>query len=513
MNNRLITLKKTITFCTILLIFSNFTLVKPESAPLPNIIVFITDDQSWKHTSFAGEVAISTPGFDRIALEGVYFKNAICAAPSCSPSRGAIITGQEIWRLGEAAQLFSAVPKELSQLSFPLLLMENGYHVGYTQKGWAPNDFSIYGWEKYPLGQSYSKNEIEPPTEHIVKNDYFSNFKAFLDGKEKNQPFFFWCGTSEPHRAFKKGSGFVNGIDSHKIRVPRFLPDKPEIRADISDYLLEVKWTDQHLKKIIDFLDSKGQLDNTMIIVTSDNGMPFPGAKATLYEYGIHIPLAIRWGNGIKSPGRSSDLMVSLTDLAPTILEAAQILVPDAMTGKSLSDIFLGFETKDRSYAFSGKERHTVCREGDLSYPQRAVRDARFLYIQNLKPDRWPAGSPTIKSSHGWEYGDIDMSPSFTYINDNKNIPSIENFFVFATSKRPAEELFDIINDPACQNNLAYDKSFEGDKIRLSMVLKDYLFETNDPRVTFNKSTWEDYPYYFKNPNGIKPYHNLRNEK
>ena len=100
----------------------------------PNILFFITDDQSWVNTSFSGEVAISTPGFDKIANEGIFFENAICASPSCSPSRGAIITGQEIWRLGEASQLFSAVPKELSKLCFPLLLESSGYNIGYTKK-------------------------------------------------------------------------------------------------------------------------------------------------------------------------------------------------------------------------------------------------------------------------------------------------------------------------------------------------------------------------------------------
>lgn len=512
MHTRLFSFKSIFVSCFALLLFSNFVWAQSASKNRPNILFFITDDQSWMHTSFAGEVAITTPGFDKIAGEGIYFENAICAAPSCSPSRGAIITGQEIWRLGEAAQLFSAVPKELSQLSFPLLLEDNGYHVGYTQKGWAPNDFHIYGWEKYPLGQSYKEHQIEPPTERIVKNDYFGNFEAFLDAKKDDEPFFFWCGTSEPHRAFEKGSGMANAIDSHKISVPRLLPDVPEIRSDISDYLLEIKWTDQHLEKIIGLLENRGQLDNTMIIVTSDNGMAFPGAKATLYEYGIHIPLAIRWGKGIQSAGRSSDLMVSLTDLAPTILEVAGLTIPDTMTGKSLMNIFLGLETKNRSYAFSGKERHTVCREGDLPYPQRAVRDRRFLYIRNLEPDRWPAGSPTMKSSHGWEYGDIDLSPSLTYLKENKNKPEVENLFTFATGKRPYEELFDIVNDPACLHNLIDDKSFELDRVRLSEVLNNYLVKTEDPRAITGKSAWDDYPYYFENPKGITPYHTLRNE-
>ena len=510
MSNLLISFNSIFSFFILCFLFLNLGSAQSISKERPNVLFFITDDQSWIHTSFAGEAAISTPGFDKVAGEGIYFENAICAAPSCSPSRGAIITGQEIWRLGEAAQLFSAVPKELSKLSFPLLLQDNGYYIGYTQKGWAPNDFDVYGWEKYPLGESFNKEQIEPLTDRIVKNNYFGNFKTFLDAKIEGDPFFFWCGTSEPHRAFKKGSGLSNGIDINRIKVPGFLPDEVIVKKDISDYLLEIKWTDQHLERIIDLLEREGELENTIIIVTSDNGMAFPGAKATLYEFGIHIPLAIRWGMGIKSGGRSSDVLVSLTDLAPTILEAAEVEIPTEMTGKSLMDIFLGLETKDRSYVFSGKERHTVCREGDLPYPQRAVRDSRFLYIKNFKPDRWPAGSAKIKSSHGWEYGDIDFSPTFSYMQNNTKKAKVKNLFDFATGKRPHEELFDVINDPYCQNNLINEKLFKVDKVRLSQVLNAYLIKTKDPRVIYKQSFWDDYPYYFKNPKGIVPYQNSR---
>jgi len=510
MSNLLISFNSFFSFFILCFLFLNLGSAQSILKERPNVLLFITDDQSWIHTSFAGEVAISTPGFDKVAGEGIYFENAICAAPSCSPSRGAIITGQEIWRLGEAAQLFSAVPKELSKLSFPLLLQDNGYYIGYTQKGWAPNDFDVYGWEKYPLGESFNKEQIEPLTDRIVKNNYFGNFKTFLDAKIEGDPFFFWCGTSEPHRAFKKGSGLSNGIDLNRIKVPGFLPDEVIVKKDISDYLLEIKWTDQHLERIIDLLEREGELENTIIIVTSDNGMAFPGAKATLYEFGIHIPLAIRWGMGIKSGGRSSDVLVSLTDLAPTILEAAEVEIPPEVTGKSLIDVFLGLETKDRSYVFSGKERHTVCREGDLPYPQRAVRDSRFLYIKNFKPDRWPAGSPKIKSSHGWEYGDIDFSPTFSYMQNNAKKAKVKNLFDFATEKRPHEELFDVINDPYCQNNLINEKLFKVDKVRLSQVLNAYLIKTKDPRVIYKQSFWDDYPYYFQNPKGIVPYQNSR---
>ena len=495
-----------------LAICSTSIIAQVASDSRPNILLFITDDQSWIHTSFAGEQAIETPGFDGVAGAGIYFENAFCAAPSCSPSRGAIITGQEIWRLGEAAQLFSAVPKELSKSSFPLLLEANGYQIGYTQKGWEPNNFKIYGWEKYPLGTPFNDHKIKPLTNRIVKNDYSGNFKYFLNNIDYNKPFFFWCGTSEPHRAFEKGSGITNAMDPNKISVPGFLPDVPKIRSDIADYLLEIKWTDHHLEKMIALLEQRGILENTLIIVTSDNGMAFPGAKATLYEYGIHIPLAIRWDRGIKSAGRSTDAMVSLTDLAPTILEAAETIIPPVMTGKSLVDVFLELNISDRQYSFSAKERHTICRVSDLPYPQRAVRDRRFLYIRNFEPTRWPAGSPTIKSSHGWTYGDIDQSPSFDYLQKNKSKAAVKKYFLFATAKRPDEELFDITIDPQCQNNLINNDDYKTVRSRLSKVLTDYLIETEDPRVTTESSPWDIFPYYFNNPKGITPFPTAQNE-
>jgi N-sulfoglucosamine sulfohydrolase len=292
-------LKFCIAFFQLILFHFTFIHAQTEKEKRPNILLCISDDQSWTHTSFAGEKAISTPAFDRIASEGIYFKNAFCAAPSCSASRGAIITGQEIWRLGEAAQLFSAVPKELENLSFPLLLDEYGYSIGYTQKGWAPNNFEIHGWEQYPLGKGYNNHQDEPPASYIVANNYAVNFEEFLDDRQENQPFFFWFGSSEPHRAFEENTGILHGINGNNVEVPSFLPDVPVVRNDIADYLFEIKWVDRHLNKMIDLLEEKGLLENTVIIVTSDNGMAFPGAKNNLYEYGVHIPLAIRWGKGI----------------------------------------------------------------------------------------------------------------------------------------------------------------------------------------------------------------------
>ena len=476
----------------------------------PNILFCISDDQSWMHTSYAGEKAISTTGFDRLAKEGIYFSNAFCASPSCSPSRGAIITGQEMWRLGEAAQLFSAVPLEMEALSFPLLLEKAGYFIGYTQKGWSPNDFKVHGWNRNPLGKAFNKKMIEPPANKIVSNDYAGNFKLFLDDCPEGKPFFFWFGSSEPHRAFELNSGINNGIDPYKIDVPGFLPDVPVVRKDIADYLFEIQWIDRNLQEMINTLEEKNLLENTIIIFTSDNGMAFPAAKNNLYEYGIHMPLAIRWPKGIDASGRTVEDLVSLTDLAPTLLEIAGITPPQEMTGQSLLKIFNSFSSgrieQERNYVFSGKERHTICRDGDLPYPQRSVRDYRYLYIRNLEPDRWPAGSPYEKSGHGWVFGDIDQSPSMDYLLDHKDEKSVYTLFRLATAKKPYEELFDIVNDPYCLNNLANQDSFIEDKNRLSKVLDDYLLKTEDPRAVLGHSIWDNFPYYFQNPDGLVPY-------
>ena len=476
----------------------------------PNILICITDDQSWVHTSFAGEKAIATPAFDRVAGEGLYFKNAFCAAPSCSPSRGSIITGQEMWRLGEAANLFSAVPHELRQVSFPVLLEEHGYFTGVTQKGWAPNDFMVHGWEYNPLGFTYNQNDLKSPTAGIVSNNYAENFKDFLNKCPEDEPFLFWFGSSEPHRKFMARSGARLGVEPEKVTVPGFLPDVPEVRNDLADYLLEIQWVDQHLSSMIEELEARNLLNNTIIVVTSDNGMAFPSAKNNLYEYGIHMPLAIYWKDGIIEGGRVIEDLVSLTDLAPTLLECGGAKVPKEMTGNSLLKIFnastSGRIEKSRKYVFAGKERHTVCREGELPYPQRSVRDYQYLYIRNLEPDRWPAGSPDVPSVHGWQYGDIDQSPSLSYLLEHRSEPEIKPLFDLAVGKRPAEELYDIVKDPACLLNLADQKEYSSERKRLSGVLDKYLARTKDPRFVTGESVWDHFPYYFQNHEGVVPY-------
>ena len=211
-----------------------------------------------------------------------------------------------------------------------------------------------------------------------------------------------------------------------------------------------------------------GELDNTLIVVTSDNGMAFPRAKANCYEYGIHVPLAVRWPQQVPG-GRQVRDLVDFTDLAPTFLEAAGVTLPVAMVGKSLMNVARstaeGLVDASREFVYSARERHSSSRWQNLTYPQRALRSQQHLLIRNFAPQRWPAGAPqkyetdgTLGPAHG-AYHDIDACPSLTYLVENRDMPAVDRYFHLAVDKRPEWELFDIEKDPGCLTNLADDPS------------------------------------------------------
>lgn len=291
----------------------------------PNILLVISDDQSYPHASAYGYKAIQTPAFDRVAEEGVLFTQAFAASPGCSPSRAAMLTGLNCWQLAEAGTHASSFPAAYTV--FPDLLEQAGYHVGYTGKGWGPGDYEVAGRMRNPAGPAFMGHILEAP-EGISKVDYVANFEDFLASRADEQPFFFWLGSYEPHRPYQQGIGKANGMQTEAVEVPSFLPDVEEVRNDLLDYGYEIQWFDSQLGKALRLLEEKGELEHTLIVVTSDNGMPFPRAKANVYEYGIHVPLAIRWGKQVQA-GRQVDDLVSLMDLFATFLEVADAPWPD----------------------------------------------------------------------------------------------------------------------------------------------------------------------------------------
>ena len=268
------------------------------TAQRPNFLIAISDDQSYPYASAYGCSGIQTPAFDRIAEAGVLFHNAFTPAPGCSPMRAAFLTGRHIWQIEHAGTHASSFPKKYQ--TFQKRLEDHDYFVGFTGKGWGPGNWKTSGRERNPAGPAFQKRKMKSPP-GIRATDYAANFEEFLAARPKAAPFSFWFGASEPHRAFGKGIGLANGMKLADAVVPSFLPDTPEIRSDILDYCYEIQWFDRHLGRMLDLLEKRGELDNTIVIVTSDNGMAFPRAKANVYEYGIHMPLAIAWPASFKS--------------------------------------------------------------------------------------------------------------------------------------------------------------------------------------------------------------------
>ena len=470
---------------------------KPESASRPNILFCISDDQSWMHTSIGGDPAIATPHFDRVAREGLLLSNAFTSCPSCAPSRASVLTGQDFWRLEEGGLLFGRLAKK-----FPIytdLLRRAGYQVGMTGKGYVPAKHDLPGVWKQPCGQRWDKLTEEKPPKGVANVDYAAGFERFMAARDKSKPFCFWFGCWEPHRSYGYGNGAKFGIDLEAVKVPPFLPDVDKVRNDVADYLFEVQWFDNHLGRMLQTLEAQGELDNTLIIVTSDNGMPFPRAKATAYNYGVHMPLAIRWGKGIAKPGRRIDDIVNHIDFAPTILEAAGLPVPRQMTGRSLRNIFAsnkqGRVDAARTVTVTGLERHVWARPQGKTFPRRAVHTKDFVYIRNYAPDRWPMGGPEFTASHQGVFGDIDAGPTKTYMMQHRNDPAVGDLFAMSFHKLPAEELYAIDVDPAQMSNLADRPQYKETKDRLRTLMEDYQTKTKDPRVE-GKSPWDDYPFY-----------------
>jgi uncharacterized sulfatase len=290
------------------------------------------------HTGANGDPVVKTPAFDRVAAEGLRFVHAFCDAPTCGPSRSALLTGQPIWRLEEAGNIHSTLPAKFT--TYVEQLAKAGYKVGHTGKGWSPGRLEVGGRSENPAGPGYQKLKTKPPFKAMRNTDYAGNFTSFLEQVENKQPFCFWLGTSEPHRAYEEGAGKKTGKDPDKVVVPPFFPDHPIVRSDILDYYVEVEHFDKMVGRAIEALEERGLLDKTIIVVTSDHGMPFPRAKASLYDAGTRVPLAIRWPKGIKGQGRVVNEFVSLSDLAPTFVEAAGLKVPEMMTATSLGALF-----------------------------------------------------------------------------------------------------------------------------------------------------------------------------
>lgn len=452
----------------------------------PNILFAIADDAS--HFGVYGHEMVHTPTIDEIAKEGVVFRNAFTTNPKCAPSRASILTGKHTWQLQSGCTHFCEFP--LGHPLYPDLLDACGYYTGYTGKGWAPGTYD--GLPRNPAGNAYNEITLTPPEGSGICNvDYAANFKAFLSEKPTDAPFYFWYGCQEPHRAYIQGEGERYGKQKENVAVPAYLPDCEVVRSDFCDYAFEIDWFDQQLGKMIAHLKEIGEYENTLIVVTSDNGCPFPRVKGQMYEEDIRLPLVMVWKNKVLG-GRWVDDLVSFIDFAPTFLEVAETKIPTEFSGKSLGDILFsakdGFVNPARNRAFMGRERHDLGRVHNWGYPVRCIRTPQYLYVHNYKPELYPAGNPETG------YKNCDESPTkqeilFRHaVNDNI-------YYNLSFGLRKGEELFDIVKDPACMHNLAYLEEFSQIKAALLKELTIELLKTDDPRAYGKGDIFDQYRY------------------
>jgi len=501
-----------------------------------NILFCFADDWGRYASSYTNlengpslKQVIRTPNVDRVAREGVVFRNAFVPAPSCTPCRSALCSGRYWWNTGRGAILQGAV-WNANIPTFPLLLRDAGYQIGKSYKVWspgtpadapfggqkfayekagrAPNHFSIEAAKMVRDGMSIAAARAK------ILGQVRDNFDAFLADRKPGRHWLYWFGPTTTHRSWVKGSGKKFwGIDPDSLRgkMPKFLPDVPEVREDVADYLGESQAFDAYVGVLLKRLEETGELERTLVVVSGDHGMQgVTGGKCNLYDFGTAVALVARWPGA--PGGRVVDDFVNLMDLAPTFMEVGGAKIPEGVNGRSivqqLSSTRSGQIDPTRDYVVTGRERHVAAaREGNLPYPMRAIRTKDFIYVRNFAPERWPMGAPyavtetseptasELETNTHIAFPDMDASPTKAWLVGHRREVQGKPFYDRAFAKRPGEELYDLRSDPQQTRNVAGEASFLVEKDAIAGRLMKVLAETHDPRVTGDRLAFDKTPF------------------
>lgn len=512
-----------------------------NTAPRWNILFVFADDWGRYASGYAGldgrpslNDVVKTPNVDRIAREGTLFRNAFVNAPSCTPCRSSLLSGRYFFNTGRGAILRGAVWDETIP-SFPLLLRDAGYHIGKSYKVWSPGTpvDAPFGGQKhaYQAAGNAPNNFSEEATKRVrdgmsvaaareeILAQVRGNFDQFLNDRKPGQPWHYFFGPTTTHRTWIKGSGkALWGIEPDRLKglMPAFLPDVPEVREDVADYLGEAQAVDAYVGVLRERLEATGELDRTLIVISGDHGMPgVPSGKCNLYDHGTAVALVARVPGG--KGRRVVDDFVCLPDLAPTFMEVGGVKPPAGLYGRSLVAVLKsersGQIEASRSWVITGRERHVDgAREGYLPYPMRALRTKDFVYIRNFAPDRMPMGDAAqaltrealdngaVETNTRIGFADMDASPTKAWIVAHRDDPQWKWHYEHAFGKRPAEELYDLRKDPDQVRNLATDPEYAKTKTELSARLMKTLTDAKDPRVTGDGKTFERSPFTDPSP-------------
>ncbi len=449
----------------------------------PNVLFIIADDASRHFGDAYGCNWVKTPNIDRLAKQGLVFDNAYTPTSKCAPSRAAILTGRNPWQLEDAANHQPYFPAKF--MAFSEALAEGGIACGAAGKTWGPGEAKLANGSKRNFG-------LQGNAEVSDRNPGAA-LSVFLKTRSPGQPFFYWFGSHYPHRGYKLDSGIAAGKKATDIdRVPAYWPDHDVVRRVMLDYAIEVEAYDAQVGSLLTALNESGETENTMIVITSDHGMPFPRVKGHTYDDAHHIPFIVSWPGRLAIKGGRIADFISFIDLAPTFLEVfginGTVQGMSPITGRSFIDLLRGEAKADREFVIIGRERNDVmARPGapaGLGYPTRGIRSGSLFYVQNFAADRWPCGNPELGLK------DTDASPTKTLVTERGEL---DPFWLHAFGKRPAEQLFDLSKDPECMANLADNPAFASSVVALREKLMSELKRQDDPRALGQGDKFDQY--------------------
>lgn len=424
-----------------------------------NFIVFIADDVSWDSFGCTGNKTVKTPNIDRFASEGLLFKNAYLTASSCSPSRNSILSGKYPHSNG-APELHMPLPE--SEIPFPLLLKENGYHTVLAGKS--------------HIGKAAQRAfDIHMTGKKINGEGGEAQWVRLLKDRPKNKPFFMWYASYDAHRKWSTDISIAE-YDPLEVEVPPYFIDDGATRMDIVHYYKEISRFDHYIGEVRKELENQGVLDNTMIIIMSDNGMAFPRCKTRVYDSGMKTPFVVYSPKEIDKKGMSTSSLISSIDLAPTILEYAKIDVPKAYQGVSFSPILKNNSAETRESVFADHNWH------DYEAHERMMRTKDYMYILNSRPNLTNCGPADSKRSptqaalnEGYKRGELSVAQADVFV-----------------SPRPKEELYDMSNDSLQLLNLASVPKYEHVLNEMRFALKKWREETGDSTPEELTKDWFD---------------------
>ncbi len=400
----------------------------------PNILYMHSHDTG-RYVQPYGE-PVPMPNVQALADQGVLFREAFCAAPTCSASRACLLTGQ----YGQSNGMLGLAHRGWSLRDYRHHIVHTLRKVGYTSTLIGEQHISkepgVIGYDEVLKVPTTRVETVAPLAMEVLR-------------RPRDRPLFLSVGFFETHREFL-GPGSLR--DVHYSKPPNNLPDTPEVRADVAAFKASARSLDHGVGMVLNQLDASGLMDDTLVIFTTDHGMPFPGAKATLYDRGLGVMLMLR-GPEPFNGGRVIDALVSHIDIYPTVCEYLEVERPPFLQGVSLLGLLHGHTTSAREEVFAGSTWHAAYE------PQRAVRTARHKYIR-----RWGERLTPVLAN-------TDDGPSKDLLLRNG----------WAERVIPKEQLYDLLFDPNEANNLLEDPAYAGVLADLRGRLEAWMVDTDDP--------------------------------